>query len=68
MNIAAFCENMSIQPGLKSETWDFAREFSVYFLTHLFLHNLCVLNSNLSVNILYLVTFTFTLVKYKMAT
>ena len=29
---------------------------------------MCVLNSNLSVNILYLVTFTFKLAKHKMAT
>ena len=34
----------------------------------LFLHNLYVLNSNLSDNILYLVTFTFILAKHKMAT
>ena len=43
-------------------------DFSIYFLIHLFLHNVCVLNSNLSVNILYLVTFTFKLAKHKMAT
>ena len=59
---------MSISPGLKSETWNFARDFSVYFLIHLFLHNVCVLNSNLSVYILYLVTFTFKLAKHKMST
>ena len=46
----------------------FAPDFSVYFFIHLFLHNLCVLNSNLSDNILYLVTFTFKLAKHKMAT
>ena len=33
----------------------------------MFLHNLRVLNSNLSDNILYLVTFTFKLAKHKMA-
>ena len=59
---------MSIQPGLKSETWSFAREFSVYFFIHLFLHNVCVLKSNLSDSILYLMTFTFKLLKHKMAT
>ena len=30
-----------------------------------FLHNLCVLSSNLSDNFLYLVTFTFKLAKHK---
>ena len=34
----------------------------------MYLHNVCVLNSNLSVNILYLVTFTFKLAKLNMAT
>ena len=53
---------------MKSETWNFARDFSVYFLIHLFLHNVCGLNLNLSINILYLVTFTFILAKHKMAT
>ena len=42
-------------------------EILVYtFFIHLFLHNLCVLNSNLSDNILYLATFK--LAKHKMAT
>ena len=44
----------------------FARDSSVYFFIHLFLDNLCLLNSNLSANILYLVTFTFKLAKHKM--
>ena len=39
-----------------------------YVYAYLFLHNMCVLNSNLSDNILYLVTFTFKLAKHKMAT
>ena len=34
----------------------------------LFLHNLCVLNMNLSDNVLYFRTFTFKLTKHKMAT
>ena len=37
------------------------------FLIHLFLHNMGVLNSSLSIDILYLVTFTFKLAKHKMA-
>ena len=38
-------------------------------LSTCFLHNLCVLNSNLSDNILYLLTFDpFKLAKHKMAT
>ena len=45
-----------------------ARDFSVYFCIHLFLHNVCVLNANLSDNVLYLETFTFKLAKHKMAT
>ena len=36
--------------------------------SHLFLHYLCVLNLNLSDNILYLVSFTFILAKHKKAT
>ena len=49
---------------------NFARDFSValYFFIHLFLHNLCALNSNLSDTILYLVTVTFKLAEHKMAT
>ena len=46
---------------------DFSRNFCVQFFLHLFLHNLCVLHLNLSDNILYLVTFTFKLVKHQMA-
>ena len=41
---------------------------SVYFCTHLFLHSLCVLNANLSDNVLYLDTFTYKLEKNKIAT
>ena len=66
--IAAFHENMFIKPGLKSETWNFAQHFSAYLLSTFFLHNLCVLNSKLLDNFLYLVTFTFELEKHKMAT
>ena len=40
----------------------------MYTFYPLFLHNLCVLNSNLSDNIQYLVTFTFKLAKHKIAT
>ena len=48
----------------------FARDFSagLYFCSHLFLHNLRVLNVNLPDNVLYLETFTFKLEKHKMAT
>ena len=35
---------------------------------HFFIHNLCVLNSNMLDNFLYLVIFTFELAKDKMAT
>ena len=44
--------------------------FFLEFLSTVFyfiLHNLCVLNSNLLDNILYLVTFIFKLAKHKMA-
>ena len=61
-------ENESNYPGLKSETWNFALDFSVYFCIHLFLHNLRMLNENLSDNVLYLETSTFKLAKYKIAT
>ena len=37
------------------------------YIFHLFLHNLGVLKSSLSNDILYLVTFTFKLAKHKMA-
>ena len=46
-------ENMSILSGLKSEKWSLSRDFSKLFFIDLPLHNLCVLNSNLSDNILY---------------
>ena len=46
----------------------FFRDFSEYLFIHLFSHNLCELNSNLTDNILHLVTFTFKLEKHKMAT
>ena len=50
--------------GLKSEILSIGRAFYCIFFIHLFLHNLSVLNSNLSNNILYLVmTFTFKLAK-----
>ena len=34
----------------------------------LFLHNVCVLNANMSDNVLYLETFTLKLAKHRMAT
>ena len=40
----------------------------MYTFVLFFLHNLCVLNANLSDNVLYLETFTFKLAKHKMAT
>ena len=45
-----------------------SRNFGEYFFIHLFLHNWCVLNSNLTENILNLVTFTLKSAKHKMAT
>ena len=46
------------------------RDFNVglYFCSHLFIHNLRVLDVNLSDNVLYLETFTFKLAKHKMVT
>ena len=40
-----------------AEILNIARDFSAYLFIHLFLHDLCALKSNLSDNILYLVTF-----------
>ena len=57
---------MCVQSELKSEILSIGRYFRVYFFIHLFLHNLGVLNLNLSYNILYLLTFTFKLAKHKM--
>ena len=62
-----FFNGRILQPFMKSEILSIGRYFSVYFLIHLFLHNLGVLNSSLSNDILYLVTFTFKLAKQKMA-
>ena len=45
--------------GLKYKTWNFARHLSANYFLRLFLHNLGVLNLNMSVNILSLVSFTF---------
>ena len=42
-----------------AEIWNFAWNVSLYLIIHLFLHNLCVLNSNLWDNILYLESLTF---------
>ena len=52
--------------GLEYETLNIARHLSPVFF-HLFLHNLGVLSSNLSDDILSLVSFTFKLGKQKMA-
>ena len=65
-NIAAFYENVCVWPGLKAEILSIGQQFNIY-LYPLFLHKLGVLNSNLSNNIIYLVTFTFKLAKNKMA-
>ena len=51
---------------MKFETFKFARYFSALFCIHLFLHNMGVLHSNLSDNILYFVTFTFKFTKHEM--
>ena len=48
-----------------AEIWNWI--FVYNFFIHLFLHNLCVLSSNLSDNILYFVTFTYKLAKQKIA-
>ena len=45
-------ENVCICLEMKSKTLNFALYFSIFFLTHLFLHKLCVLNANLSTNII----------------
>ena len=63
-----FFLNVCIYPGLKYETLNFALQLRLYFLSRLFLHNWCVLNSNLSDKIIYLVSFTFKKAKQKMAT
>ena len=52
--------------GWNPKKMHFARHLRVEFIIYLFLHNLCVLNENLSDNILYLVSFTFKLLKQKM--
>ena len=52
--------------GWNPKKLHFARHLRVEFIIYLFLHNLCVLNENLSDNILYLVSFTFKLLKQKM--
>ena len=52
-------ENECIYPVLKYETLNFALLLGLYFLSRLFLHNWCVLNSNLTDKIIYLVSFTF---------
>ena len=57
--IAAFYEEVCIYPGPKYETLNFVRHLSIDFCIHLFLHNLGLLNANLSGNILYLLPFTF---------
>ena len=59
MNISAFFESVCIYPGLKYETMNIARHLCLYIFPRLFLHDLCVLNFNLSDKILYLVLFTF---------
>ena len=58
-NIADFFKNVCIYPGLKYETLNFALQLRLYFLSRLFLHNWCVLNSNLSDKIIYVVSFTY---------
>ena len=45
--------------GLKYKTLNFARHLSANFFLRLFSNNLGVLNSNMLVNILSLVSFTF---------
>ena len=66
-NVTAFYENACFSSGMKSETFTFARYFSVEFCIHMFLHNFGMLSSNLSDNILYLARFTFKLAKHKMS-
>ena len=64
-NIADFFQNECIYPGLKYETLNFDLRLRLYFWSRLFLHNWCVLNSNLSDIITYLVSFTFKSAKQK---
>ena len=52
LNIADFFENVCIYPGLKYETFNVALHLNLDFFSRLFLHNLCVLNSNMSDKIL----------------
>ena len=57
--------------SLFSLGWNLKHETLLGILVYtfvLFLHNLCVLNANMSDNALYLETFTFKLAKHKMAT
>ena len=54
-----FFENVCIYPGLKYETLNFALHSSLYVFSRLLSPNLCVLISNLSDKILYIVSFTF---------
>ena len=50
---------------MESETLHFARYVGVDFCINLCLHNLSVWNTNLSNNILYLMSFTIKLAKQK---
>ena len=53
--------------GLKYKILNFDRHLSANYFLRLFLHNLGVLNLNMSVNILSLVSFTFIKAKQQMA-
>ena len=44
--LQTFLKNVCSYPGLKYETLNFALQLGLYFLSRLFLHNWCVLNSN----------------------
>ena len=53
--------------GWNLKNWKLLGKISIQFVNHLFLHNLGVLNSNPSDNVLYSVSFTFKFAKQKMA-
>ena len=57
INVIHIFDGRILQPFMKSETRNFARNLSVYFIIHLFLLNLCVMKSNLSDDILYLLKY-----------
>ena len=66
-NSADIFKNAPIYPWLKYETLNFDMKVRLCFWSRLFLHNWCVLNSNLSGKIIYSVSFNFKKAIQKMA-